>query len=115
MKLTTQLPTLNETSGLTEQGQTPKSLSVLMMSPASLTPLIPPFSGEGATPAHSDGDIAAQRRQTLFTEKQASLLDKLQSSTASPNPPQASVLSAAQRGACIAVLTTVATAVMAAD
>jgi hypothetical protein len=115
MKLPGHLPSPLTLSGLPEPEGARKSLTAVWMAPASLTPLAPPTAGPRSLPSLHEVSITVERRRIFFADKQASLLDKLQSSAANASPLQGSTLSTEQRSACVAVLTSVVAAVTAAE
>jgi hypothetical protein len=115
MKVPSHLPSPLALSGLPEPEGARKSLTAVWMAPASLTPLAPPTAGPSLVKARNEVSIAVERRQMAFAEKQASLLDRLQSSAANASPLHGSMLSTEQRSACITVLTSVVAAAMDAE
>ncbi len=108
-------PHLPVPAGATEaRGQPAASLAGLLMAPVALTPLEPPAPGRSQpAPAAREAGGAAEVRQSRFAERQKALLDRLQREDADPAPVPGRPLSAAQRGACVSVLATIAAAIAA--
>ncbi len=92
-----------------------KTPSALMMAPVGLTPLAAPSSNAPAAKpaAQPNQNLATERRQAFFADRQRLLLDRVGQTAASREDGRGSVLTPGQREACEQVLKLVAARVLA--
>ena len=94
-----------------------KPLSTPTMAPVSLTPLVPPSAGplSSNTLVPDRGSGVNDRWRDFFADKQHALLTQLDRSGVESSAVPSSILSAAQREACIAVLSRITAAASAVE